>query len=108
MSAAAVPTAFRLEGAGEGRLAAHGALTFASARAARVLGLAAVKDGGRGALEIDCQGIASADSAGLAVLIDWLGAARQAGRSLRYRGIPEDVRALARISQIEEFLAQGV
>ena len=107
MSAAAAPVAFRLEGAGEGRLVAHGALTFASARAARTLALAALKDGS-GALEIDCQGISSADSAGLAVLIDWLGAARQAGRSLRYRGLPEDLSALARISQIEEFLAKGV
>ena len=108
MSAAAVPKPFRLEGSGEGRLAAHGVLTFASARAARMLGLAALRDGGRGALEIDCQGVESADSAGLAVLIDWLGAARQAGRSLRYLGLPEDLSALARISQIEEFLAKGV
>jgi phospholipid transport system transporter-binding protein len=108
MSAAAPPAAFRLEGAGEGRLAAHGALTFASARAARLLGLAALGDGGRGALEIDCQGVESADSAGLAVLIDWLGAARGAGRSLRYRGLPADLTALARISQVEEVLAKGV
>ena len=108
MSAAAVPAAFRLEAAGDGRLAAHGALTFASARAARALGLAVLHDGGRSAVEIDCQGVESTDSAGLAVLIDWLGAAREAGRSLRYRGLSEDLTSLARISEIEEFLAKGV
>jgi phospholipid transport system transporter-binding protein len=108
MSAAPAAAGFRLEGAGEGRLAAHGPLTFASARAARALGLAALNDGGRGPLEIDCQGVESTDSAGLAVLIDWLGAARVTGRSLRYRGLPADLSALARISQIEEFLAKGV
>ena len=99
--------AFRLEGAGDGRLAAHGPLTFASARAARALGLAALGNGS-GAVEIDCRGVEASDSAGLAVLIDWLAAARHAGRSLRFSGLPADLTALARISEIEEFLEKGV
>jgi phospholipid transport system transporter-binding protein len=107
MSTPQPAAAFRLEGTGDGRLAAHGPLTFASARAARALGLAALADGA-GAVEIDCRGVKASDSAGLAVLLDWLAVARRAGRSLRYSGLPADVTALARISEIEEFLEKGV
>jgi phospholipid transport system transporter-binding protein len=49
-----------------------------------------------------------ADSAGLAVLLDWLSAAKRAGRSLRYAHLPEDLVALARISEVDELLARGV
>jgi phospholipid transport system transporter-binding protein len=99
---------FRLDAADDGCLEACGPLTFASARAARELGLATLCDGGRAALQIDCRGINPSDSAGLAVLLDWLAAARQAGRGLTYRALPEDLTALARISEVEGFLEKGV
>lgn len=99
---------FTLEAADDGHLEACGPLTFASARAARELGLATLGDGGHSAIVIDCRGIDPADSAGLAVLLDWLAAARQAGRGLTYRALPGDLTALARISEIEEFFEKGV
>jgi len=108
MNAHQAPATFTLDAEDDGRLAACGPLTFASARAARALGLGALEDGTGAALEIDCRGVNPSDSAGLAVLIDWLAVARQAGRTLRYSGLPEDLRALARISEIEDFLAKGV
>jgi phospholipid transport system transporter-binding protein len=49
-----------------------------------------------------------ADSAGLAVLLDWLSAAKSAGRSLRYAHLPQELVALARISEVDELLARGV
>jgi len=98
---------FALSARPDGRLAASGALTFATARAARLAGLAALSSGS-GALEIDCAALAAADSAGLAVLIDWLAAARLAQRPLRFAALPESLRALARISEVDELLKSGV
>ena len=42
---------------------------------------------------IDLSGVASADSAGLALLIEWYCAAEHAKRTLRYTGVPNQLRA---------------
>jgi phospholipid transport system transporter-binding protein len=99
---------FTLEPGTAGRCIARGALTFATARAARVRGLAVLGEAVAGPLEIDCGAVGLADSAGLAVLLDWLSAARRSGRSLRFAHLPEDLVALARISEVDELLARGV
>jgi phospholipid transport system transporter-binding protein len=100
--------AFRLVPAAEGGLTAQGALTFANARRACDLGIAALERGSGGALEIDCSGINGSDSAGLAVLLEWLGVAKRAGRSLRYTHLPQGLAALARIGDVGDLLTRGV
>jgi phospholipid transport system transporter-binding protein len=99
---------FRLAAGGGGRLVAEGPLTFSSARRARELGLDAIDAAGDGALLIDCQGITASDSAGLAVLLDWLAAARAQGRSLRFAHLPPGLAALGRISEVSGLLEPGV
>lgn len=99
---------FRLVPAGSGRFTAEGPLTFASAREARELGLEALGGADGQPLEIDCQGITSSDSAGLAVLLDWLAVAKSRGRSLAFRHLPPGLAALGRISEVTEFLERGV
>jgi phospholipid transport system transporter-binding protein len=94
--------------AGEGALLAEGPLTFASARHAREVGLAALARGGTGPLIVDCKGVTACDSAGLTVLIDWLAAARAQRRALRFAHLPQGLRALGRISEVEELLERGV
>lgn len=54
---------------------------------------------------IDLAGVTYADSAGLALLIEWLRLARQRGVTLRYSGLPEQLRSLAAISEVEALLA---
>lgn len=100
--------AFALTQAAPGVLHAEGALTFATARAARATGVAALAAAAAGPLTIDCSAVSPADSAGLAVLLDWLAVARGAGRSLRYVNLPQDLKALARIGEVEELLQRGV
>jgi phospholipid transport system transporter-binding protein len=107
-SAAAGPDAFRLVTSGNGALAASGPLTFKGARAARKLGLSALAAATRRDLEIDCAQVTATDSAGLAVLLDWLAAAKQSGRSLTFAHLPEGVLALGRISEVDELLTRGV
>jgi phospholipid transport system transporter-binding protein len=94
--------------AGEGALLAEGPLTFASARHARELGLAALARGGTEPLIVDCKGVTASDSAGLTVLIDWLAAAKAQQRSLRFTHLPPGLTALGRISEVEELLERGV
>jgi phospholipid transport system transporter-binding protein len=99
---------FNLAAGGDGRRLAEGPLTFASARRARELGLDAIDAAAGGKLVIDCQGITACDSAGLAVLLDWLAAAKAQGRSLRYVHLPQGLAALGRISEVNELLERGV
>jgi phospholipid transport system transporter-binding protein len=105
---AAAAGSFELAPAPDGGLAAQGPLTFATARRARLLGLRSIAAGDGQALEIDCGAVTASDSAGLALLLDWLAVAHRAGRKLRYRRLPQDLAALARISEVEELLERGV
>jgi phospholipid transport system transporter-binding protein len=95
--AAAAGTAFVATGPGAWRL--EGPLTFDSVPALRPLGLQLLGPTDV-ALSFDLQGVPAADSAGLALLIDWLATARALGRSLRYVGVPETLRALAELSEV--------
>ena len=58
-------------------------------------------------IEVDLSGVTHGDSAGLALLIEWLKFAQGAGQDIRYTGIPEQLRALARISEVEALLPIG-
>jgi phospholipid transport system transporter-binding protein len=99
---------FEIAAGTDGRAQVRGSLTFATARQARVEGLERFQKCGARACEVDCSGIASSDSAGLSVLLDWLAMAKREGRSLRYLKLPEGLIALARISEVEELLQKGV
>jgi phospholipid transport system transporter-binding protein len=99
---------FQLASSGNGRFVAQGPLTFATARQAREQGLQCLESAAGRELEVDCGGITASDSAGLAVLLDWLGTVKRAGRSLRYSHLPQGLLALGRISEVEELLERGV
>ena len=100
--------AFRLVATPAGGLAAQGPLNFTSARRACELGVHALAAATGSKLEIDCHGITVSDSAGLVVLLEWLGAAKRAGRALRYTQLPAGLAALAHISDLQELLERGV
>lgn len=93
---------FSIEQAGPGRLGASGELTFATAAHALRTGSALIGKGGPWV--VDLAGIESGDSAGVAVLIEWLAAAEGRGTTLRYENVPAQMLAIARISDIESLL----
>ena len=99
---------FQLIATGPGSLSVQGPLNFASARRACELGIEALARASGSKLEIECRGVTVSDSAGLAVLLEWLGVAKRAGRSLRYTQLPEGLLALARISEADPLLERGV
>jgi phospholipid transport system transporter-binding protein len=53
---------------------------------------------------IDLADVSASDSAGLALLIEWLSVARSAKRPLRYENMPSQLQQLARLSEVEELL----
>ncbi len=102
------PAEVELVDLGAGRIQVRGALTFATARRARVAGAKLLSAQSGAALEIDCSAVSSSDSAGLAVLLDWLVLARRQGQALSLTNVPAPIRAVAEISDVEPILNQGL
>src|SRR5271169_3376148 len=100
------PAAFELARAGEaGHFRLGGVLSFDTARAALDKGTAAFGDEQR--VSVDLSGITHADSAGLAVLLTWVGRARRAGRTISYTALPVQLSRIARVCGVEGLL-EGV
>lgn len=93
---------FRIEQAGPERLRAIGELDFATAAAALEQGEALLGTGPR--WTVDLSGVTSGDSAGVAVLLEWLSAASARRVTLRFESIPEQMQAIARISELQDVL----
>src|SRR5256885_15132379 len=87
---------FQLVASANGRFTARGPLTFATARQAREEGLRCLTGAPGRELEVDCGGITAADRPGLAVGLDWLGAAQRARCGLRRTRLAEGRLALGR------------
>ncbi|MFP4132090.1 MAG: STAS domain-containing protein [Thiohalospira sp.] len=54
--------------------------------------------------EVDLGGVTRADSAGLALLLDWLAGARRSAIPLEFHHLPAQLDAIARVSGIVEVL----
>lgn len=59
---------------------------------------------GSGNIEIDLVGVQRSDSAGLALMLEWMREARRRGGAVKLRNLPEQMRALARLSGLEGLL----
>ena len=87
-----------------GRITVTGELTFATARDARQLGVLVLDSSRAQSLVIDCSGVTRADSAGLAVLLDWLAWGRRKPRPVTLENLPASLVAIAKISEVDELL----
>jgi phospholipid transport system transporter-binding protein len=56
-------------------------------------------------LTVDLAGVSDGDSAGLALLLEWLRVVRARGQRISFVNIPAQINALARISEVEDLLA---
>lgn len=97
-------TPLRWQSSGAGRAALSGALTFATAADAYALGVHALETDAADSMIVDCKAVSLADGAGLAVLLAWMAQAQGRGRRLRYENLPDALRRIARISEVETFL----
>ena len=98
MSAAAV----QVSRAAPDALQVSGALTFATAaQALSAMTVAVASDGCR---QIDLAGVSQSDSAGLACVLAVLAEASERGRPVALRNVPEGMRVLARVCEVDNLL----
>jgi phospholipid transport system transporter-binding protein len=96
---------FAIEHAGPGRVRVRGELVFATAAQALRAGRASL--GREPEQVVDLGGVTEGDSAGVAVLVEWIAAAAEAGVGLRYENVPAQMLAIARISDLEDLLLRA-
>ncbi len=60
---------------------------------------------GAGDVQVSLDAVERGNSAGLALLVDWLREARRRQRRIRFTGVPAQMLALARVSGVDELLA---
>lgn len=99
---ATTPGPARLEALGDGRFKVYGALNAETATDLLKRSEAAFKDAG--SLEIDLANVPEGDSAGLALMIEWLRLGKQRQQQVHFKNVPEQIAALARISEVENLL----
>lgn len=93
---------FALEKSRDGALRASGELTFETAAEALAAGERLLASDGDA--RIDLSGVREGDSAGLAVLVEWLAGQLARGGRLAYTGMPAQMQSIARICGLEDML----
>ena len=93
---------FEFEALGGGRFAIRGAFGFTTVTAILERSEELFED--VSVIKVDFSGVSEADSAGLALMLEWVSWARAARREMRFFDIPSQIQAVARISEVEEFL----
>jgi phospholipid transport system transporter-binding protein len=91
-----------IESLGAGRFRVSGVLNATTARAVLEQSeshFEQFKD-----LEVDLSGVGDSDSAGLALLIEWLRLARQWNKKIHFANVPPQIEALARTSEVEDLI----
>lgn len=91
-------TGFEQDGAGRFRV--RGDLDFDAVPALWATSTAVLDAREPGDVLIDLAGVGRVDSAGLALVVEWLRWARERERRLRLANVPEKLAALARISEL--------
>jgi len=96
---------FELQDLGDGRFALTGEMSFVSAE--RILKASEKPFEEHTQLEIDLSGVTESDSAGLALLLEWVTWANHTVREIRFVGMPERVMAIAKTTEVDGLLSLG-
>ena len=62
---------------------------------------------GNDRLEVDLRDVTRADSAGLALLVEWLRESESAGNDIVFVNVPDQLLSIARVCGLEEILSLG-
>jgi phospholipid transport system transporter-binding protein len=99
------PDSAHLRKESEDRFTLAGEITFATVPRLSEFGSELLQ--GSGERYLSLAGVERTDSAGLALLVDWIARARAEGVSLHYLAMPAKLRSLAEISDVGELLECG-
>jgi len=56
---------------------------------------------------VDLSGVTDTDSAGLALLLEWITWANHTVREIRFGGVPPIINAIARTTEVDSLLSKG-
>jgi phospholipid transport system transporter-binding protein len=93
---------FELKDVGDGRFELIGEMSFGTVD--RILRRSDDAFRNRQRLEVDFSRVDKADSAGLALLLEWKAEARRLARQIDFVEIPESVLAIAQTTEVEHLL----
>ena len=96
---------FEIKDLGDGGFSVSGKMTFATAE--RILRASEELFEEHSQLEIDLSGVTASDSAGLALLLEWVTWANHSVREIRFKDMPEKILAIARTTEVEHLLTRG-
>lgn len=96
---------FELQDLGDGRFALQGEMSFDTAE--RILKASEKPFEEHTQIEIDLSGVTDSDSAGLALLLEWVTWANHTVREIRFEGMPERVMAIAKTTEVDGLLSRG-
>jgi phospholipid transport system transporter-binding protein len=95
-------SAFQLIAAGDGKFELAGDMSFDTADA--ILRESGSAFAGHTAVDVNFSRVKKADSAGLALLLEWKAWQRQGHCQVNFSAIPESVLAIARTTEVEHLL----
>ncbi|MDH4561590.1 STAS domain-containing protein [Pseudomonas sp. BN411] len=94
----------RIEQAAPGELRLIGVLDYSTGPQLREKGGQLISASNGAALLLDCSAVEKTSSVGLALLLAFLRDAEAAGKAVKVRGMPEDMRQIAEVSGVTELL----
>lgn len=93
-----------IEHSGENDFLISGELSFASVPLLLDEGERKFLAAADGCITVDLKGVSRTDSAGLALLVEWMRRMRQRGHEITFANVPSQMLALARLSGLERVL----
>ena len=93
---------YELKDLGEGRFELSGEMSFGTVDRILRASDTAFRDHDR--LQVDFSGVDKADSAGLALLLEWKAQARRRSREIDYVAIPGSILAIAQTTDVQHLL----
>ena len=96
---------YELRDLGDGRIAHEAQMTYDTAE--RILRASEAQFEQYTRIEVDFAGITDSDSAGLALLLEWITWANHTVREIRFTSLPERVVAIATTTEVVALLNRG-
>lgn len=96
---------FMIEDLGRGKFAVSGDMTFDTAE--KILKASENLFDEHTQIDVDLSEITASDSAGLALLLEWVTWANHSVREIRFTKMPEKILAIARTTEVEALLTRG-
>jgi len=96
---------YTLEDRGDGHFALSGRMSFDTADA--ILRESEELFEHHTLLTVDLSGVTHTDSAGLALLLEWITWANHTVREIRFEGMPAKIDAIAKTTEVDSLLKRG-